>query len=262
MKKAIFATRQLVVATGLAVAAMAAAPVASADLSGNIGVFSKYVLRGNTNLPENSGTAVQGGFDWTSASGFFLGYWGSNLDYTYDETGVGYGGTGFENDFYGGYAGKIGDLMSYSVGVTQYYYINVDDSNLVEPFVTFGVGPVTLGAKYLAKDGFWGNAGDTYVTLTYATDLPKEFKFSATAGFYFYETDDSKELCKGLGFAGEGCGATLTDSDFRHVDLTLSHPIGKSGAEMAVTYIAGGTDRFDVDLEETVVLSVKYPFGI
>ncbi len=269
------ALRATVAAAAMAVAAIVPS-VASAAVSGNIGVFSKYVLRGNTGscddanrttptygactAPENNNTAVQGGFDWTSDAGWFLGYWGSNLGYSYDkDTGV-YGSNGFENDFYGGFSGKAGP-MTYSIGLTQYYYINVDDSNLTEPFATLGFGPVTLGVKYLATDGFWGNQGDMYWTLAYATDLPAGFKFSGTLGYYLYEDKDSDKLCKGFGLAS-GCKVTLTDSDFRHLDLTLTHPIGKTGAEMGITYILGGKDRLDQDLEDTVVLSVKYPFDL
>lgn len=255
-----------------AVAALGVAGQAQADTAtGNVGVFSKYVLRGNTGtcdkavappagcaLPENSGTAVQGGFDWTFDSGLFLGYWGSNLDYTYT-TGGGTPkiGSGFENDFYGGFSGKVGS-MAYSLGLTQYYYINVDDSDLLELFGTLGVGPVTLGFKYLLQDGFWGNQGDTYLTASYAADLPKGFKFSGTAGYYLYEKDDSAEICGGTA----GCGLTTTSSDFRHLDLTLSHPIGKTGAEAGLTYIIGGKLRTEQDLENTAVLFVKYAFDL
>lgn len=255
-----------------AVAALGVAGQAQADTAtGNIGVFSKYVLRGNTGtcdkvataplgcvLPENSGTAVQGGFDWTFDSGLFLGYWGSNLDYTYTAGGgTPKSGSGFENDFYGGFSGKLGS-MPYSIGLTQYYYINVDDSNLLEMFGTLGMGPVTLGFKYLLQDGFWGNAGDTYLTATYAADLPKGFKFSGTAGYYLYDKSDSKEICGGTA----GCGLTKSSSDFRHLDLTLSHPIGKTGAEAGLTYIIGGKLRTEQDLENTAVLFVKYAFDL
>lgn len=252
-----------------ALAPMGVAGQAQADTAtGNIGVFSKYVLRGNTGtcdqfptkpcaLPENSGTAVQGGFDWAWDSGLFLGYWGSNLDYTYTTGGTPKAGAGFEHDFYGGFGGKLGS-MAYTIGLTQYYYINVDDSNLLELFGTLGAGPVTLGFKYLLQDGFWGNQGDTYLTATYAADLPKNFKFSGTAGYYLYEKDDSKEICGGTA----ACGLTTTSSDFRHLDLTLSHPIGKTGAEMGLTYILGGKLRTGQELENTAVLFVKYGFDL
>lgn len=265
-------------AVSMAVAGLAAPLAVQAGLTGNIGVFSKYVLRGNTgsceslkagtgtscSKPENDNTAVQGGLDWTHDSGVFVGYWASNLGYSYSTTSTvgASGANGFENDFYAGYSGKAGPV-SYSVGVTQYLYINVDDSNLLEPFATLGVGPVTLGVKYLAQDGFWGNQGDMYWTLAYATDLPKGFKFSGTAGYYLYEKGDSSELCQGAGLGtAPGCRLTATGSAFRHVDLTLSHPIGKTGAEMGITYIYGGKDRTNQNLDSTVVLSIKYPFDI
>lgn len=239
--------------------AFAISPAAQAGLTGNIGVFSKYVLRGITNVTENNGTTVQGGFDWGFDNGLFVGYWGSNLDYVYSASGISTNSTtGFENDFYGGYAGKAGPV-SFSIGATQYAYVEVDDSNLFEPFATVGAGPVTLGVKYLAQDGWWGNTGDMYWTLAYSTGLPKGFKFSGTVGYYLYDKDDNSELCNPL---PANCGITTTSSAFRHVDLTLSHPIGATGAEMLVTVVIGGENRAEVDQDNTVVLGVKYGFDI
>jgi len=236
----------------LAGSALLAPGLASADMTGNIGVFSKYVLRGITNNAENDGAALQGGFDYTHASGFYAGWWGSSLDYASAPTQ-----TGFENDFYGGWSGKTGDV-SYSVGVIQYYYMEVDDSNLTEFVPTIGYGPVTLGAKYLLNDGAWGNQGDIYWTLSYGTDLPSDFKLGAVVGYYTYEKDDNDKLCGGT----SGCGITTESSAFRHVDLTLSHPIGKTGADMSVTYTLGGKDRTGTDQRDIVVFGVKYGFSI
>lgn len=253
--------RNLTLGAAVGATTLAIAPAAQAGLTGNIGVFSKYVLRGITNVTENNGTTVQGGFDWSHDSGVFLGYWGSNLDYVYSANGgTPTSTTGFENDFYGGYAGKAGPV-SFSIGATQYYYVEVDDSNLFEPFGTVGVGPVTLGVKYLAQDGWWGNAGDMYWTLAYSTGLPKGFKFAATAGYYLYEKSDNSELCGGDSFP-PNCGITTTSSAFRHVDLTLSHPIGATGAEMLLTFVYGGENRAEVEQDNTVVLGVKYGFDI
>jgi len=236
----------------LAGSALLAPGLASADMTGNIGVFSKYVLRGITNNAENDGAALQGGFDYTHASGFYAGWWGSSLDYASAPTQ-----TGFENDFYGGWSGKTGDV-SYSVGVIQYYYMEVDDSNLTEFVPTIGYGPVTLGAKYLLNDGAWGNQGDIYWTLSYGTDLPSDFKLGAVVGYYTYEKDDNDKMCGGT----SGCGITTESSAFRHVDLTLSHPIGKTGADMSVTYTLGGKDRTGTDQRDIVVFGVKYGFSI
>jgi uncharacterized protein (TIGR02001 family) len=251
--------RRVAAATTLAIAAIVAPVAANAGATGNIGVFSKYVLRGYTNNAENDNTAVQGGFDYSSDAGWFVGYWGSNLDYTYDADTVGpsTSASGFENDFYAGYSFAAGPV-TLTVGATQYYYIEVEDSDLFEPFFTAAMGPVTLGVKYLAQDGFWGNQGDMYWTLSAGTDLPKGFKLSGTLGYYMYEEDDSKEICGGTA----KCGLTQTDGDFRHLDITLSHPIAKTGADMLVTYIVGGKDRTDTDLDNTMVFAVKYGFDL
>lgn len=263
--------RALSAAISVAVSGLTVPLAAQAEATGNIGVFSKYVLRGIANNAENDGTTIQGGFDYAAGNGFFVGYWGSNLDYTYDagltESTATAGtssnsATGFEHDFYAGYGFKAGSV-DFTVGATQYYYVEVDDSNLLEPFVTATIGPVTLGMKYLAQDGFWGNKGDMYWTIAAGTDLPKGFTLSGTLGYYNYEKSDSAELCLGAtGVKTAGCGTTTASSEFRHLDLSLSHPIGKTGADMMITYIIGGKDRTKTDQDNAFVFAVKYPFDL
>ncbi len=255
----------------LAVSAMATPFAVQAEASGNIGVYSAYVLRGITNDMENGNTAVQGGLDWSSDStGIFLGYWGSNLDYTsgasiptFDDNGNATGSkegcvnagdcpeNGFENDFYGGWAGQFGDF-GVDVGLIYYYYLGVMESNGLEIPVNLSWRDLTLGMKYLTNDVTWGNAGDIYWTLGYDFALPADFTLGALLGYYTYE--------KG----GEFIQTSTTEksSAFRHFDLTLSHPIGETGADMSITAIFGGEDRFGNDQANTVVLGVSYGFDI
>ncbi len=233
---------------GYVTAAALAAPMAAlAETAGNVGVFSQYVLRGITNLPEDDDATLQGGIDWTGDRGFYLGYWGSTLSYR----SVGAGSDGFENDFYGGYARSVG-RFNYSLGLIQYYYLNVDDSDLLEFTGSVGFGPVTLGVEYLLQDGAWGNAGDVYWTLGYGADLPAGFSFAATLGYYTYDDDDPARF--GL--------ATATDSAFRHLDLSLSRAIGDSGVAMSLTYVVGGKDRAAIDQEDAVVFAVTCDFDL
>ncbi len=242
----------MAVAAALGMSAMAMPLAAKAELSGNIGVFSKYILRGITDSPEDDAAAVQGGLDWSSPSGFYLGYWGSTLSY-------GSPSNGFENDFYGGYAGSVGNF-SYDVGLIQYYYLNVDDSDLTEFKAKVGYGPVYLQAQYLLNDGVWGNAGDIYWTVGYSHALPMDFNFDAVVGWYTYNDDDNSKLggCGGV----TPCNVTTESTAFRHINLTLSHPIGKTGADMGITYIVGGKDRTGHDNDNAVVLSLSYGFDI
>ncbi len=227
----------------LAGVALAVPTAASAALTGNLGVFSKYVLRGITNTTENDNTTVQGGFDYSHASGFYAGYWGSNLGY-----GSG-SANGFENDIYGGYAGQAGDV-SYSVGLIQYYYMEVDDSDGLEFVGSLGYGPVKAGFKYLTKDVAWGNTGDIYWTVDYSASLPMEFGFGASLGYYTYEE------------SGDFIASSANDSAFRHLNLSLTHPIGATGANMNVTYVIGGEDRQGTEQDDALVLGVTYGFEV
>lgn len=117
------------------------APVPEHSLTGNVGVVSQYVFRG---LSQTDGKpAVQGGFDYAHASGFYLGTWLSNISWFTDQNagvknapvslaspgsvGAPYS-TGASNsaslewDFYGGYKNTFGDGWNYDVGLIRYYY--------------------------------------------------------------------------------------------------------------------------------------------
>jgi len=242
MKKTI--THALAMAAAIAV--LTISPVVNADLTGNINVVSKYVLRGMTNDAENDGTAVQGGFDWSHKMGFYAGYWGSNLDYgaTRASTST---NTGFENDIYGGYKFQAGPV-ALNFGVIYYLYTQVLDSDAAEILAAAGIGPVTLAAKYLTKDVAWGNTGDIYLTLDFTQDLPSEFKFNAQLGYYVYEEN------------GEFIPTTSENSAFRHLNLGVSHPLGKTGANMSLTYIVGGESRQGAQQGNAMVLGLGMAF--
>ena len=64
----------------LATALLAGAGVAQAELSANIGVASNYYFRGITQTDD--GAAVSGGIDYNHESGFYVGTWMSNIDFT------------------------------------------------------------------------------------------------------------------------------------------------------------------------------------
>lgn len=245
--KKVTSLRMLSVAVAASVAGLAAPLAAQADVTGNIGVFSKYVLRGITNAPENDGAAVQGGLDYSHSSGVYVGYWGSSLGYANRTSDSATFPNGFESDIYAGYKVKLGPV-ELNAGVIYYTYTQVLDSDAAEVVLAAGFGPVTVGAKYLTKDVAWGNTGDTYFTVDFAQDLPSEFKFAAQLGYYLY-TDD-----------GDFIPTTAENSGFRHLNLMLSHPFGKTGATMGITYIVGGEDRQGVKQENAVVLALTTGF--
>ncbi|VAW88059.1 hypothetical protein MNBD_GAMMA17-1177 [hydrothermal vent metagenome] len=245
----------LAVASALSVPAVMVAAPAQAELSGNIGVVSQYVLRGIGQ--ENDRAAIQGGIDYANDSGFYLGWWGSSLGYNYNAPGSdAYTAQGFENDIYGGFAGSVGGI-DYNIGLLQYYYLNVDDSDLTELVLGAGYGPFSAQAQYLLNDGLWGNAGDTYWTFNYGTDLPSDFTLDVSLGYYTYNDDDA-----GNDKGGPDWIATTESSAFRHLNFTLSHPIGDTGADMGITYIIAGDNRGGVSTDDTMTMNISYGFGL
>ena len=255
LTKKVTSLRVLSVAVAASVAGLAAPLAAYADVTGNINVVSKYVLRGITSGPgtENNGAALQGGFDYSHSSGFYAGYWGSSLGYTYDGTletaNNSVLGTGFESDLYAGYKGKAGPV-SFGAGAIYYAYTGVEESDGAEIALTAGIGNASLGVNYLLQDLWWGNQGDTYITLGYAQPLPADFSVAATLMYYMY-TKDGKYIAETV---------DSVDSAFRGVSVAVTHPLGKTGGTMGLALVGGGENRVGVYQKFMPVLSLGMTF--
>lgn len=113
--------------------------------AGNVTLTSDYVFRG---ISQTGGdAAVQGGFDYTHASGIYLGTWASNVGWIEDYQG--YNSGNMEIDLYGGYRGALGPV-SYDVGVIGYFYPG-DDGGATTGDTTelyIGLGWKWFSAKY------------------------------------------------------------------------------------------------------------------
>lgn len=244
-------THSLALASALAFSTISA--TANADLTGNINAVSKYVLRGITNCAgcgtENTGAAVQGGFDYSHSTGIYAGYWGSSLSYDSGKTA----GAGFENDIYAGYKGKVGPV-SYGAGVVYYAYSGIRNQDAAEVILTGGIGNGTLGVNYLTKDVTWGNKGDIYINLGYTQALPSEFSLAASLMFYVYEKEG-----RFAGAAFAPAGTAPEGSGFRGASVTLSHPLTKTST-MGLTVVGGGEDRYGQYQPGTMVLSLGATF--
>jgi len=228
--------------------------------TGNIGVHSQYLLRGiGEEAPDG---AVQGGLDYAKDNGFYAGWWFSNLGYSYDSgTTTDVTRRGFENDFYAGFAGEFGDSgIGWDASLLQYWYLNVDDSDLTEVLGSLTYKGFYVGFQYLLTDGAWGNTGDVYWKAGYAMDLPKKFSVAFDLGFYTYDDGDNSELLSCTGGVGSGC--TTSDSGFRHFNVTVSHPIGNTGGDAYVQYTFAGEDRTGADYDDSIVAGITYDFDI
>ena len=186
-----------------------AAPAAAAEtpaytLTGNLAAVSDYRFRGisqSYRLP-----AVQGGFDFTHSSGFYLGNWNSSV------SGNSYNnGASLEVDLYGGYRFDLAMDVAADVGVLFYVYPGArlnqapgvpgskkyDNAEIYAgltsgPFnakvsyaVTnyFGLNGETAGYAYFSALPDRGDSkGTVYFELNYTLDLGDKLTLGAHAG--------------------------------------------------------------------------------
>jgi uncharacterized protein (TIGR02001 family) len=304
MTRISFPLRALVCSTALvagatsaiAADAPAAAPAPDYTLTYHVDLVSRYYSRGLTttygikpvgtklaDAPESDKPALQWGADFVHSSGFYLGYWGGQINYSYDAVGKAYSdrsiGTfqdekSIENDFYGGYNGTIGDI-GYVVGGTYYYYINGTASNWFETKLGLTYGPFGFYAQTALQESQASNKGDTYWTLTYATALPYDVNFLGTLGFYTYKkegkylgSNDTAPATAGPCPAGSyfnvtGCmvvGGSLSSGNFRHLTLGFTKAIPDTPVTLGLQGIIGGKNRFDISQGDRVVVTVSAGF--
>jgi uncharacterized protein (TIGR02001 family) len=274
--------------------APAAEPPPAYTLTGHIDLVSRYYLRGLTktygngpalgnefaDAPESDKPALQWGADFAHSSGFYLGYWGSQINYSYKRLGESYSDrsiTDFqddksiENDFYGGYTGSFGDV-GYTVGATYYYYINGKNSNAWESKLGLSYGPVAFNVQTLLKDTTWGNDGDTYWSLVYSRPLPYSITFTGTLGFYTYKKEGKflgtrdtflgVDCAPGTAFNVSGCfaGSEPIGSAFRTLILGVAQPIAELPVTWNAQWIIPGKNRFDVTQSNKLVVGIVYGF--
>lgn len=115
MRKTLVSLAVLAAVPASALAQQAAAPASPHTFTGNVGLVSDYRFRGISQTYKQP--AVQGGFDYSHASGFYLGTWASNV------SGNLYpGGSGAEIDVYGGYKFEPIKGLGLDIGAIHYYY--------------------------------------------------------------------------------------------------------------------------------------------
>jgi len=216
----------LVGAPTLALAADA--PASPHTLSANITLTSDYVFRGVSQTQNQP--AIQGGVDYSHASGLYVGTWASNVDWV----SLGYKeDSSMEIDLYGGYKGALGDV-GYDVGVITYYYPGDQIAGANDPDTTevyLGASWKFLSAKYsyVVSDRFvgWGTSvgnGDTqgsyYVELNGNYDLGNGWGILGHVGYQDVKDNDDASytdwkvgVSKNIGFGTVALAYTDTDAN-------------------------------------------------
>lgn len=297
-----FSSRMLAVALSLSVSAAFAEEVPKGEFSAHVDLVSRYVIRGITSTygntlpglgnryadaPESDRATLQWGADYVHPSGWYAGYWGSQVNFSYKVVGRSFdeyvrtgavtisdyqaGPNSIEHDFYGGYTGAFGDLR-YTLGMTGYVYTNGRYANAWESKLGLAYGNLSLNAQTLLANVVWGNRGDTYWTLNYSHALPYDISLSGSLGWYTY-TREGRFVGTRDAFTGASCpagqsfvvnacvaGGRPVSNAFRHLILGLSQPFGSSGASWGLQAIIGGDNRWGVAQRDRLVAYVNYVY--
>ncbi len=238
---------------GLAVCALMAAggTVQAADLSATITGVTDYDFRGITQSSQNP--AIQGSVDLGTDIGFYVGIWGSNVDW-------GAGDPNVEVDYYAGWGG--GEDITWDLGATYYSYLGASSSNYWEAHA--GVGWKWIDAKYWYAWDYAGLSGknERYIESNVNYPLPANFGVTGHIG---YSNGSGIKASTGQGsYMDWSVGVTYTWS---HFDMSLKWVDGSDARYLDPPYLYKDncdcfkkTDAFSSEARAIFQISTSFPW--
>jgi uncharacterized protein (TIGR02001 family) len=244
-------------ATSSAAFAQTAPAAPESAIAYNVGVVTEYRYRG---LAQTKGDpALQGGVDYTDASGFYLGAWGSTIKWIKDSAASGHAGQTkgpIELDLYGGYKFEAAGL-GFDVGYLRYQYQGntlknntaYTNANTDEIYGAATYGVTTLKYSYAMSDLF-GNIdskGSVYWDLSATLDLGDGYSLVPHAGHQSVKNNPN---------------------GYTEIALTLNKDFGDGlvGTVSAISTNGAGKSAFGSALtnydtaKSALVVGVKYSF--
>lgn len=237
--------------TLIAAAVVAATPFVGANvamaegelpISANISIVSDYVFRGISQTDNDP--ALQGGLDWSHDSGFYLGFWASNVSWLNDlELGT---NNSLETNFYGGYATSLGPI-GVDVGLLQYYY----------PGDYGGAYKASGAEKPHTLEGYVGLSWE-FLSFKYSHSFTDLFGIPDSKSSKYYDLSASYEVMDGLTLDAHYGYSSIHGSD-NYKDWKLGATKSYGGFDFGLHYT--DTDIKDNKwADERLVLSVSKSF--
>jgi uncharacterized protein (TIGR02001 family) len=224
MKKSLIALALVGAFAAPAFAEEAAAPASEHTITGNLGLFSSYRFRG---IDQTFGKpALQGGFDYSHSSGFYVGNWNSNVSQT-----AGFPDGNLEMDFYAGYKTTFGDF-GLDVGGLYYYYPGSRGQTL-----GLNRGTVDNGEFYVA--GSW-----QFLTLKYSYAVTDYFALPDSDGSSYLDLSANYDLGNGWGINGHVGHLWLKNystGDYTDWKLGVTKDVG--GFVFGLSYVDTNADK-------------------
>lgn len=225
MKKLLLAATTAAMMTGAGIAS-------AVEIAGNVALTTDYKFRGISQTDE--GPAIQGGFDLGFDSGFYLGTWGSNVDFA----------NSLELDYYGGWAGDVTENVSVDVGYLYYDYPNSDtEDDYQEVYASVSLAGATVGVNY--SDDYYFETGKFY--YVYAQ--------------YGFEIGDGWAIDLHVGMNEFDDELFLSDGADSYVDYSVGVSKDYAGVTWGLAYVGTDLDEkeyFDTELgDDAVVFSIS-----
>ena len=207
---------KIIAASLLASAATAGSSVVLAEspLTANVGVASNYMWRGATQTTD--GSAVSGGIDYANASGFYIGTWVSNQNWT--------GAGNYEQDIYAGYGFDAGPV-GLDVGYIKYMYpVGTGADDFAEAYVNASYDMFSAGLALTTSTEAGGQDSHQYMYVGAEFEVKKDLTLGVTYGDYDFDGGSANDythinvsLSKGdFTFAYDDNDKTGTDGDPRY----------------------------------------------
>ncbi|HEY6896551.1 MAG TPA: TorF family putative porin [Rhodocyclaceae bacterium] len=219
-----------------------AAPASPHTFTANVTLASEYIYRGIAQTRGNP--AIQGGFDYSHASGLYAGTWASSISWLGDTAAA--SGAGMEWDIYGGYKNSFaGGDWNYDVGVLTYNY----------------PGHYAAGIPRADTTELYGQIGYKWLTLKYSHVVSSHiFGWTSTTGG---KTDGSGYLdLSGSYDLGNGWGVAAHVGHQRIKDrATASYSDWKLGVTKDVGFGVVGLAYTDTNAKDTCSKGEDYCLG-
>lgn len=168
--------------TGVATLTAAASLAHAADehtLATKVSLYSEYEYRGITQTSEKP--ALQLNVDYSHSSGFYLGFFGTNIKWLKDfkEIGAIEKDAKMELDFFGGYKFEVVKDVTLDVGYLRYEYPGMKalagspKANTDEIYLGAAFGPVSVKYSRATSDlfGTANSKGSTFIEANFSQEI-------------------------------------------------------------------------------------------
>ncbi|MDR7135665.1 uncharacterized protein (TIGR02001 family) [Lysobacter niastensis] len=214
---------------------LAPVEMARAGVSGSVALTSDYIFRGVSQT--NQEPALQAGLEYAADSGFYVGTWGSNINWLSDlSTTQAPISSSLELDAYAGYRGKFGDSVGFDVGALYYWYpgdfpSGFNSADTAELYFGISAGVFSVKYSYALTDlfGYADSDGSGYLDAAVNWEFVPTWTLNVHGGKQWIENNGAFEYTDWkLGVTksfdgGFAVALAYTDTDTERALYTNAH---------------------------------------